>query len=68
MPETRAPVKKWRVMPADGDYVSYTSEQKAFGAAQAINDDGYGKTAIVEHWEKGRWVLWERLDPDGLPA
>ena len=30
--------------------------------------DGHGKTVIVEHWERGRWVLWERLDPNGLPA
>ena len=60
MPETKAPAKKWRVMPDDGDYVSYTSERKAYDAVRAINDGGYGK--------KGRWVLWERLGPDGLPA
>ena len=68
MPETKAPSKKWRVMPIDGDYVSYTSQRKAWDAVNAILDDGFGTTAIVEHWENGRWMLYERLDAHGNPA
>ena len=67
MTATKMPAKKWRVMPVDGELVSYTSERKAYDAVNAILDDGHGKTAIVEHWENGRWVLHERLGPDGLP-
>ena len=68
MPEIKAPAKKWRVMPVDGELVSYTSERKAYDAVLAILDDGHGKTAIVEHWENGRWLLYERLDVHGNPA
>lgn len=66
MSETKAPTRKWRVRPRGGENIAYRSERAAYDAIPAISADG--KTAIVEHWENGRWVLYERLDPDGLPA
>ena len=66
MTETRAPAKKWRVYGARGLSEDYRSQRAAYDAVNTINR--LGSKATVYHWENGRWVLYERLGPDGLPA
>jgi hypothetical protein len=66
MPETKIPSKKWRVRPYGGENTAFRSQRAAYDTLPAIN--AFGKTAVIEHWENGRWVLYERISPDGLPA
>lgn len=61
MNDIKAPPKKWRVRPRGGESVLYSSERKAYDAIPAITSAG--SIAIVEHWENGRWVLYETALP-----
>jgi hypothetical protein len=59
---TRQPSKPWRVrgpnLPED-----FRSQKAAYEAVQELN--GWGHVATVYHFEDGRWVLYERVEPSG---
>lgn len=62
MTAPKKPSKPWRVT-AGGVATDHTSEKKAYGHVNdlaAIGTASLGLRIAVEHWESGRWVLYER--------
>ncbi len=58
----KQPSKRWRVI-TGGVVTPYTSEAKAYehiNNLAAIGTAALGLRITVEHWEGGRWVLYER--------
>jgi len=63
MNDSREPARKWRVRDRDaGKSQTYGSESRAYDAVNAIAAEGH--SAMVTHWEDGRWRLFEMVKPD----
>jgi hypothetical protein len=56
------PYKPWRVFGAGEHYEDRRSQPAAYALVAAVTADG--ATATVWHWEEGRWVKYEVIDPD----
>ena len=68
MPETRAPAKKWRVRLTGGAHQDYRSQSAAYDAINTVvRHPGPGRF-IVEHFERGSWQLYERVDASSEPT
>ena len=62
MADIKKPSKPWRVITSAGPQ-DYTSERKAYDALNAIAAIGtaaIGVKVTIQHWENGRWGLYER--------
>ena len=57
----RRPSKPWRVSGPNPLAEHYRSESAAYDAVRELN--GWGHAAVVEHWEDGKWRLYERVEP-----
>jgi hypothetical protein len=65
----KTPSKRWRVETnsATGpSSVDYGSERKAYDAIIGLATSpgtvvNVGDRITVHHWERGQWVLWERI-------
>jgi len=58
----KAPAKRWRLI-AGGVATDYTSESKAYGHLNNLAATGtaaLGLRITIQHWENGRWGLYER--------
>jgi hypothetical protein len=56
----RKPGKPWRVYGPDKNLSEdYRSQAAAYEAVGELT--GFGHNTTVEHWEDGRWVLYERI-------
>jgi hypothetical protein len=57
---TRKPAKPWRVY---GRRLStdYRSQRAAYDSVKTLTQGGV--TATVYHWEDGRWVRYEVIEP-----
>jgi hypothetical protein len=58
----RKPAKPWRAI-AGGVPADFTSEKKTYDHINhlaSIGGASLGLRITVEHWEDGRWVLYER--------
>lgn len=58
---TRAPSKPWRVYGPRGISTDCRGQRAAYEAVKSIT--GAGNKATVYHWEHGRWVKYEVIDP-----
>lgn len=61
-PTERPPSKRWRVRLSGGGYQDFRSERAAYEAAQVIVGSGFKTT--IRHWEDGRWIRFDELEPD----
>ena len=62
MTAPKKPSKPWRVI-AGGVATDHTSEKKTcerLNNLAAIGTAALGLRITVEHWEDGRWILYER--------
>lgn len=62
----RPPSKRWRVYGARGLSTDHRSERAVYEAAETIVNSG--TKATIRHWEDGRWVLYEVLEPSAKEA
>jgi hypothetical protein len=60
----RPPARKWRVYGARGISEDYRSQRAAYDAVKVIVTAG--TRARVYHWEDGRWVRYEDVEPGEL--
>jgi hypothetical protein len=58
--ENRPPSKPWRVI-GNGTTSSHRGQCGAYDFVNSLTAAGHG--VLVEHWEDGRWVKYEVLDP-----
>lgn len=61
----RPPSKPWRVYGAHGLSTDYRSQRAAYEAVKSIVKGG--TKATVYHWEGGRWVKYEVIEPETTP-
>jgi hypothetical protein len=60
---TRPPSKPWRVRLTGGACQDYRSQSAAYDAINtAVRHSGPGRFT-VEHFERGAWRLYERIEP-----
>jgi hypothetical protein len=59
---TGKPAKPWRVYGARGLSTDYRSQRSAYEAVSSLTKAG--TRATVYHWEEGRWVRYEVIEPD----
>ena len=57
----RPPSKPWRVYGARGISTDFRGQRAAYDAVNTITKAG--NKATVYHWEDGRWVKYEVIDP-----
>ena len=64
MATDRKPSKPWRVHGRGGISTDYRGQRAAYDAVAAVTKAG--ARATVWHWEEGRWVKYEVIEPGDI--